>query len=157
SFKDIADFKEKIKLMIAEEKKSKEKDKKRISISDKLIETSAIELPEVLVESELSRMESQFSEDVARMGVTMEDYMKHAKKTLEDLKKDWRPHAEKKAKLQLILNKISELEKITVEPKEIENEVNMIVERYKDADRERAAVYAETVLMNEKVFQFLES
>lgn len=157
NFTGIADFKEKIKSMIAEEKKNKEKDKKRIFISDKLIESSTIELPDVLVDSELSRMESQFSDDIARMGVTIDDYTKHAKKTIEDLRKDWRPHAEKKAKLQLILNKISEEEKIKVEPKEIENEVNMIVEHYKDADRERAAVYAETVLMNEKVFKFLEN
>ncbi len=157
NFTDIADFKAKIKVMIAEEKKNKEKDKKRISISDKLIETCLMELPDILVDSELGRMESQFSDDVARMGVKIEDYMKHAKKTIEDLRKDWRPHAEKKAKLQLILNKIAEAEKIIVDPKEIESEVNLIVEHYKDADRERAAVYAETVLMNERVFKFLES
>ncbi len=155
-FKDIADFKEKIKVMLAEEKVSKEKDKKRITISDKLIETSTMELPEILVESELRRIESQFSDDITRMGVKIEDYLTHAKKSLEDLKKDWRPHAEKKAQLQLILNKISETEKLTVAPEEIEAEVKHIIEHYKDANREQAATYAETVLMNEKVFKFLE-
>lgn len=157
NFTDVADFKAKIRLMIAEEKKKKETDKKRISISDKLIETSTIELADILVDGELGRMESQFSDDVTHMGVKIEDYMKHAKKTIEDLRKDWRPHAEKKAKLQLILNNIAKAEKIIVDPKEIESEVNLIVEHYKEADRERAAVYAETMLMNEKVFKFLES
>ncbi len=156
NFKDISDFKEKIKVMLAEEKVSKEKDKKRIAISDKLIETSAMELPEILVESELRRIESQFSDDIARMSVKLEDYLKHAKKSIEDLKKDWHPHAEKKAKLQLILNKIAEIEKIVVAPEEIEAEVKRIIEHYKDADKERASIYAETVLMNEKVFRFLE-
>lgn len=157
NFKDVNDLKEKVKVMLAEEKTDKEKEKKRISISDRLIETATVEIPEVLVESELRRIESQFGDDIARMGVTVEDYMKHAKKSIEDLRKDWRPHAEKKAKLQLVLNKIASEEKIEVDPKDIEAEVKHIVEHYKDADKERAAVYAETVLMNEKVFQYLES
>lgn len=157
NFKDISDFKEKVKVMLAEEKVAKEKDKKRIMISDSLIETAVIELPEILIESELRRIESQFSDDIARMGVKIDDYVKHANKTIEDLRKDWRPHAEKKAKLQLVLNKIAEEEKLKVSPEEIEAEVKHIVEHYKDADMERASVYAETVLMNEKVFKFLEA
>ncbi|HEY4503530.1 MAG TPA: trigger factor [Candidatus Paceibacterota bacterium] len=156
SFKDIRDFKEKLRIMLVEEKKEKQKEKTRITISDKLIESSTIDLPEILIESELRRMESQFSDDISRMGVKMEDYIKHAKKSMEELYKDWRPHAEKKAKLQLILNKIAKIEKIIVEPKEIEEQVDEIMKNHKDTDQERATVYIETVLMNEKVFQFLE-
>ena len=63
---------------------------------------------------------------------------------------------EKKAKLQLILNEIAKIEKIAPDIKEIEAEVNHIVEHYTDADRERATIYAETVLTNEKVYGFLE-
>ena len=155
-FKDITDFKAKVKVMLAEERVEKEKEKMRISISDKLIETAVIDLPEVLVTSELKRIEAQFTDDIARMGVTLEDYVKHAKKTIDDLRKEWRPHAEKKAKLQLVLNKIAADEKIVAKAEEIEAEVHHIVEHYADADRERAAVYAETVLVNEKVFKFLE-
>jgi trigger factor len=155
-FKDVADFKGKIKESLLEAKKERGVEKRRIIISDKLIETSTIEIPDILVETELRRIEAQFNDDITQMGVTLEDYLKHAKKTIEDLRKDWKPSAEKKAKLQLILNKIASDEKIIVDPKDIEAEVNHIVEHYKDADRERAAVYAETVLMNEKVFKFLE-
>ena len=56
----------------------------------------------------------------------------------------------------MVLNSIATTEKLNPSKEEIENEVNHIVAHYKDADRERASVYAETVLMNEKVFQFLE-
>jgi trigger factor len=90
------------------------------------------------------------------MGVKMDDYLKHSKKTIEEIRKDCEPHAEKKAKLQLILNAIAGAEKIKPDQKEIDEEVNHIVEHYKDADRERAAIYAETVLTNEKVFEMLE-
>lgn len=156
-FKDIPDFKDKLKVMLADDKKEKEKEKARIAISDKLIENSKIDIPDILVESEMKRIEAQFKDDISRMGIKLEDYLNHAKKTIDDLRKDWKPHAEKKAKLQLVLNKIAEKEKIRADQKEIENEVNHILEHYKEADRERVAVYAETVITNEKVFQFLES
>jgi FKBP-type peptidyl-prolyl cis-trans isomerase (trigger factor) len=155
-FKDVADLKEKVKVMLADDKKDRAREKRRIAISDKLIDASEVDLPEVLVTSELRRIESQFEDDISRMGVKTEDYLKHAKKTIDDLRKDWRPHAEKKAKLQLILNKIASDEKIEVKPEEIETEVKHIVTHYQDADKERAAIYAETILMNDKVYRLLE-
>ena len=110
-----------------------------------------------MIESELHRTEAQFSADIERMGIKIDDYLKHAGKSMEDIRKEWRPHAEKKAKLQLILNAIAVAENVKPDKKEVEEEVDHILEHYKDADREHAAVYAETVLTNEKVFQFLES
>ena len=140
-----------------EEEKIKEKEKRRIVISEKLIDQSIIDIPEILVESEIKRIEGQFGEDIKRMGVKIEDYMKHANKTIEDLRKEWKPHADKKVRLQLVLNKIAEEEKIVIEPKEIEKEVEHILEHYKDADRNKAYIYVESILMNEKVFGFLEN
>lgn len=156
-FKDVADFKEKIKKALIEEKKVSAKEKKRIAISDAISDITSVEIPELLIASEVRRIEAQFTDDISQMGVSLEDYLKHAKKTIEDLRKDWRPHAEKKAKLQLILNDIGSLEKIVVDKKEIEDEVAHIIAHYKDANKEHAYTYAETVLRNEKVYQFLEN
>jgi len=155
-FSDVPDFRTKLSAMLAEDKRSAAREKTRIAIADAIVDKTEVEMPEMLIESELQRTESQFRSDIERMGVTLEDYLKHGKKTIEDARKEWRPHAEKKAKLQLILNEIAKAENIHPDAAEVEAEVNHILEHYKDADRERAAVYAETVLTNEKVFQFLE-
>jgi len=152
NFKDIAEFKEKVREMVGQNKKDEAREKLRIRIADAIVDATTAELPEIMIETELDRTQAQFASDIEKMGVKMEDYLKHAKKTIEEIRKDWLPHAEKKAKLQLVLNSIASAEKIVVDPKEIEDEVNHIVEHYKEADRERASVYAETVLTNEKVF-----
>ena len=155
-FSDVPDFRNKLSDMIALNKKDDAREKSRIRIADAIAEATTVELPDVMVQSELERTQAQFEADIERMGVKLDDYLKHAKKSLDEIRAEWRPHAEKKAKLQLILNEISKKEKIAPTPEEIETEVNHITEHYKDADRERAGVYAETVLTNEKVFQFLE-
>lgn len=156
-FTDIPDFKNKLSDMIAEQKRDEAREKLRVNIADTIADATNIELPEIMIKKELDRTQAQFSADIERMGVKLDDYLKHAKKTLDDIRTEWTPHAEKKAKIQLILNEIAKNEKIAPDTKEIEEEVNHIMEHYKDADRENARVYAETVLTNEKVFRFLES
>jgi FKBP-type peptidyl-prolyl cis-trans isomerase (trigger factor) len=155
-FTDIEDFKKKVRVMIGENKKDEAREKTRLRIADAISDATTVELPDIMIESELNRTQGQFEQDIERMGVKLDDYLKHGKKTLEDIRKEWRPHAEKKARLQLILNAIATKENIKPGQQEIDAEVAHIVEHYKEADRERAATYAETVLTNEKVFQFLE-
>jgi len=155
-FKDVPDFKNKLSSMLLEDKKNQLKEKRRIAIADAISEKTKVELPDIMIESELNRNEAQFKADIERMGLKIEDYLSHAKKTVEDLRVEWRPHAEKKAKLQLILNAIALKEKLHPSKEEIKSEVDHILEHYKDADREHAEAYAETVLTNEKVFQWLE-
>lgn len=154
---DSPESKEEIKKYLLENKKLQSKEKRRIEISDAILDSTKVEIPELLVDSEARRIEAQFTDDISRMGVKLEDYLKHAKKTIEDIRKEWRPHAEKKAKLQLALNEIIKLEKIVVDAKEIEEEVGHILAHYKDANKEHAYTYAETVLTNDKAYQFLES
>jgi FKBP-type peptidyl-prolyl cis-trans isomerase (trigger factor) len=154
---DSPEAREQLKKYLLEDKKMQARDKKRISISDTLIDSAKFEIPDLLVESETRRIEAQFMDDIARMGVKIEDYLKHAKKSIEEIRVEWKPNAEKKARLQLILNEIARIEKIVADPKEIEEEVKHILDHYKDANREHAYTYAETILTNEKVFQFLEN
>ena len=155
-FTDVPDFRNKLSDMIAEQKRDESREKTRIRIADALADATKVEIPDVMIESELDRTQAQFAADVERMGVKLDDYLKHAKKTLAEVRTEWKPHSEKKAKIQLILNEIAKKENIKPDQKEIEGEVAHIVEHYKDADQERAAVYAETILTNEKVFSWLE-
>jgi trigger factor len=157
SFENVADFKEKLKENILQDKKQKAKEKKRLAIIDAVIRDAKIDVPAVIVESELSKLVAQFRDDVSRMGIDPDEYMKHIKKTEDDLRKEWKEDARKRAKLQLALGQIAIEEKIKPEEKEIEQEISHVLTHYKDADPERARAYVESVLINQKVFEFLES
>jgi len=155
-FKDTSTFKAKLKENMIAEKKAKAQSKKRADIIDKIVSQSKIELPNIVVESELDKMASQFESDVTRMGLNFNEYLKYIKKTIEDLRKEWRPEAEKRAKIQLALNKMAIQENITISKEELDKEVKHILEHYKDASPHNVAIYVETTLSNEKVFQLLE-
>ncbi len=155
-FKDVADFKIKLKENIKLEKENQQKEKTRLKIIEGIIDESEIELPEILVEIELDKILYRMESDITQMGLKFEDYLKHLNKKVEDLRKEFRIDAEKKAKLGLILNEIAKIEKIIADEEQITKETALILEHYKDADPERARLHAENVLTNEKIFQFLE-
>jgi FKBP-type peptidyl-prolyl cis-trans isomerase (trigger factor) len=156
-FKDVADFKEKIRGNMQKEKELTAKDKKRVELMENLLKNTEIKLPEVIVQSELDKLVAQFQDDITRAGMKYDEYLKHIKKTEEDLRKEWRETAEKKGKMQLILSRIAKEENLFPNEDEIKKEVDRIIEHNKGADRFRARMFVETFLTNEKVLSFLES
>jgi trigger factor len=154
---NISELKEKIKENMEKEKLQKVNNKKRVEMVEELVKETNIELPEKLIESELDRMTAEFQSEIEKMGGKMEDYLAEIKKTKEDLRKEWRVDAEKRAKLQVILNKIADTEKLELDEAKVKREVEHLKTHYKDADEENIRIYVETILLNEKVFAFLES
>lgn len=155
-FKDLADFKKKVKENMLKEKEYRAKEKKRLQIGENIVAEMKTELPEVLVSSELAKMWGEFEHNISRMGLKIEDYLKHIKKTRDELSKEWRKDAEKRVSLQIALNRIVSEEKLLPSDAEVTAEVEKILAEHKDADAERARAYVEMVLGNEKAFRFLE-
>jgi FKBP-type peptidyl-prolyl cis-trans isomerase (trigger factor) len=156
-FPDVATFKEKIKEHLTVEKKGAVRAAHRAKITDAIIADSTIELPQILIDSEIGQMFAQMEEDLKRANLKLEDYLDHIKKTKEDLKTEWTPAAEKRAKLQLILNEIAKTEKIAPDEAKLTEQVKVLLDAYKDADPMRVYTYVASVLTNEAVMEKLET
>jgi trigger factor len=156
-FSNLNEMKVKIRENIVNEKKIKEKDKKRVDILEEIIKESTLDLPKIIIDGESDKMMAQFEEDVTKSGITVEEYLKHIKKTKEDLKNDWKETATKRAKSQVILNEIAKAEGIKPTEEDVKKEMEHILQHYKEAERFRVRMYVETFLTNELVFKFLES
>jgi len=156
-FENVEDFKDKLKINLKLEKENQLKEKTRLKMIEKIIDDSTIEMPEVLISMELDKILYRMESDITTMGLKFDEYLKHINKTVEDLRKEFRNDGEKKAKLALILHEIAKIEKIVADEEEIIKEVDELLKHYKEADPERAKMHAENVLINEKIFRFLES
>lgn len=155
-FSNVEDFKKKIREHLAIQKAQDVDSRHRAKITDAIIEKSKVELPHVLIDAEIGQMFAQMEHDLKRAQLTMEDYLSHIKKTKEDLKKEWAPSAEKRAKLQLVLNEIAKREHVTADPERVKSEVDALMKQYKDADRGRVETYIRSALTNEEVLKKLE-
>ena len=155
-FKDVDDFKKKIEENIKTEKELKAVEKQRIEAIESIVDKSKVEIPAILAEYELDRIQAQFEADVSQAGTRLDDYLKQIDKTMDDLRSDWRDDAEKRAKLQLVLNKLADENNIYPDEEKLNKEVQYILAQHKDAKEENVRVYVETTMRNETVLEFLE-
>jgi len=155
-FENVEGFTAKVRENILAEKKLRGIEKKRIETIEKIIADSKIELPQLLIDQEIQRIQMQLEADIAQTGTKLEDYLKNVDKTIEDLHTDWKPEAEKRGKLQLILNTISKEQDITANEEDVQKEIDHVKNHYPDADEANIRVYVETTKRNEMVFKFLE-
>ncbi len=155
-FTGIEDLKDKMRQQLAIQKKEKAREKRRLAIANAIIAKSKLEVPEVFIEGELDQMVASFEDRVVRAGMTLEAYLEQSKKTIEEIRKEWQPDAEKRAKLQLIFNEIAKKEDIRPDPKKLDREVAHVKEHYPDANERSVRVYVLTQMVNELVFRKLE-
>lgn len=156
-FETVEDFKTKIKEHLAIEKEREVTTAHRAKVTDAIIDATELTLPAVLIDGELQQMRAQMEEDIKRANMKMDEYLTHIKKTEEEMLAEWKPAAEKRAKLQLILNEIAQKEDIKPDETELNEQVQQLMEQYKDADEMRVKIYVASVLTNEAVMKFLES
>jgi len=163
NFENLAKLKETLADNLALEKEHKEKDVWRAKILESIAKKSTMELPEVLVKTELDRMIEEFKSNVSQMGLDFGEYLKKLKKTEDELKKEWETKAEERSRAGLVLSEIAKREKIAVADEEIEGEITKMIKHYPDwetvkaqIDMEQLKEYAKGRLKNEKVFEWLE-
>lgn len=156
AFESMDALREQINKGITEEKARAAREKRRGKLIEKLLEKASLEVPAVFIESELQKILAQMREDIERLGLSMDDYLKRTNKTEEDIRSDFKEQARKRAKLQLLLNKLAEEEKVVADEAAVEAEMKHALEHFPDAKPDLVRIHIETVLRNEKVLQLLE-
>lgn len=163
-FPDLSALKKNIGEGIKMEKEKSQSEKRREEFIDKLIEKSEIELPKILVHSEIHKMIEEMRIQVESTGMKLEDYLSKGGKTLDDMEKDWEPQAQKRVKAALILEQIAKEREITVPNEKVEEEMNKTLQYYKgvenldkNIDMPRLYNYVKGMLVNEEVFKYLEN
>ncbi len=156
-FASVDEFKKMLREDLVKDKRRRAIESRRSAIMEAIVAGSSFDTPELLVESELGKLLLQFRDDVERFGGKFDDYLAHIKKSEDDLRKEWRPDAEKRARLQLILHEIAIRENLLPSPEEIAGEAKHLLEHHKGADENRVRAYVANALTNQKAIEFLES
>ena len=156
AFDNLEHLKTQIHKGIGEEKARKARDARRGKIIEALLQKSTLSVPRIFIESELEKIMSQMREDIARMGMKFEDYLKHSNKTEGAVRNEFREQARKRAQLQLLLNKIAQEEKLEADETAVATEIKHAMEHFPDANPELVKIHIETVLKNELALKLLE-
>lgn len=126
---ELGNYKENVRKVTAKSKiiiPGKEQESKKPSLEEitkAIIENVKAQIPGVLIEQEADRLLSQLLNDIKRLGLSLDQYLGTTNRKPEDLRAEYAKRAENDIKLEFVLQKIAEIEKITVEDKEIEEAI----------------------------------
>ena len=157
NFETVSAFREKLRENIKLEKERAEKDKKRAAMIEELVLKTDADVPEIVVLAELDKMLYRMQGEMERAGIKMEDYLKHLKKTEDDIRNEWRNDAKKRATMELVIDAIAKKENIVPDAETVEKETAALLSQYQNADPLATRAYVMHVLTNEKVLEWLES
>ena len=98
------------------------------NVVDAAVNSSKVEFPPVLVESELERLMEQQAKWMQDSGLGLDEYLQRINKTEAELREEMRPVAVKRVTRSLVLGKIAETEKLEVSDDEINADLEKIVQ-----------------------------
>ena len=163
-FKDLSDMRKSVTEGMEEEKKHELKEKRRGEIIDALVESTKVELPEVLIHEELHKMINEFEMQLQGMGMSFDQYLQQIGKKIDELEHEWEPQAIKRIKAALALEEVAKEKKVEITSEEVEAEMNKTLAQYKkikdvekNIDLGKLYNYIKGMLQNEKVLAMLEN
>ena len=99
-------------------------------LMDALIEKLEAEIPEAMYETEAENFVRDYDNQLRMQGLDLKTYFQYTGMTLETLRAQFRPQAEKQVKARLALEKIAELENLKASEEDINGEYARIAEAY---------------------------
>lgn len=142
-----------------QEKKNEEENKQKLlnSILEKLLTAIKFEMSDLIIEDELNRRLTALVDDVQKIGLTIEAYLKSKNMTIDELKKRYQREIEETYKLEFILMEIADREGIRVEQSDIDKLLAAITdEKEREKARANSYFYA-SILRKQKTLDFLVS
>ncbi len=97
---------------------------------EKAAENTTVDMPKALIESELDTQMERFAYQLQMSGYSMEQYAKMMGGDVSTMRNAFRPAAEKQAKISVTLEKIVEVEGLTVTDEEVEAEFQALADQY---------------------------
>ena len=125
--------------------------KMKDSVLAKVYEANEIDIPEVLVDDEITSMMQEFDQQLRSQGLDLQKYFEYLQKDPDEFRKELREDAYRKVKTRMLVSAVAQAEGITVAPEELDDEINMMADQYKiEADKIREMLGAENMAFLEK-------
>jgi len=155
-FTDVKSFLTQVRKDLTESKKSSWKKEKRETLAKELVDNSKFNLSKLLLSEEWDRHAKVMKDQLIKANLTEEDYAKQLGIEVKDFIDREKEGVEKQLRVKFILRAIADEESIKPNKQEIAEELEMLIQRYPEADPVRAHAFIEESLSNEATLKFLE-
>ena len=143
-FDTLDEYKADIKSKMVNRNEAQAEGEVENALAEALMEKLVAEIPEVMFEAETENFVRDYDTRLRQSGLDLNTYMQYTGLTLDALRAQMRPQAERQVKVRLALEKIASLEALTVSEEETDAEYQRISAAYNvPADQVKAMIAAE--------------
>lgn len=129
-FDTLDEYKADIKAKMVKRNEEKAQSEFENALAEALIDKLVAEIPEPMFEAETENFVRDYDTRLRSSGLDLNTYFKYTGLTLDALRQQMRPQAEKQVKIRLALEKIAALENLTVTDDEVAAEYKRISDAY---------------------------
>ncbi|MBE6689469.1 MAG: trigger factor [Ruminococcaceae bacterium] len=145
-FDTLAEYKADVKAKIEKRYNDAAEGAVAEQLYDALIANIEGEIPQVMFDQEVDSMVNDYAYRMQSQGIDLDMYFKYTGTTIDDLKTQMKPGAERQVKVRLALEKLVALENITPSDEDVEAEYKTVAEAYKmEIEKVKEALDVETV------------
>lgn len=126
----LAELKEKTRKRLEDQKKTDVENKKREALIQQASDNAEVEIPEVMVSTEMDRMLREFEQRLQMQGMTLDMYYQFSGQDEDALKEQMSADANKRVKTNLTLEAIAEAEELDITEEDINAELKTMAEMY---------------------------
>lgn len=130
-FDTLAEYKEDLKKTLAERKANEAKGKKEDEAIAKIVESSNMDIPEAMVNTQVNKMVEDFAQRLQQQGLSIEQYFQYTGMTAEQIVEEMKPEAVKRIQTRLVLEAVAKAEDIQVSDEEFDAELQKMADMYK--------------------------
>lgn len=137
-FDTLEEYKQDIEKNLRESKAKDNEIKLESEVIDKVSEAAEVEIPDVMIETEIDRMMQDFGNRLKMQGMSLDMYYQFSGQDEAALREQMKTDAQKRVRSNLVLEAISKAENITVSEDEVTEELENMGKTYqKTADELR--------------------
>lgn len=129
-FDTLAEYRESVRGKIHEQKEAAAKRTQEEEALSKIVETSEMELPDPMVETQIDNMMNQMANQMAQQGLSIQQYMQFSGLTAEQMRDQMREEAVKRIQTSLVLEQIAKDENIQISEEDADAEISRMAVMY---------------------------
>ncbi len=161
-FEALEELKTDIKNKKMEEAERMAKHEYEDLVINKVVENATVDIPEVMVENQITSMIKDFDFQLRYQGLDIETYLKYMNITMEEVRKSYKETAMNKVKTQLVLEAVAKSESIEASEEDVNGEIektaklyNQDMEKFRKSLKEKDLEYIKDSLIVQKTIDFL--
>lgn len=140
-FDTLAELKADTKAKLQESAERSAESATRDKVIDAAIEKMEVEIPAVMIESEVDGMLRDLNQQLQQQGMSLEMYLQYSGQKIEDMREQMKEDASMRVKTSLALEEITKIENVEVAEEEVDAEFAKIGEAQKKSADEVKKMY----------------